>query len=471
MANLMDLVRELKSLNARKKAGETLSDDENSRRKELKKYLKTALANQSQTGGAVSATGTPVNPTRSPSSPAPAAGRSPSSPVMPAAGRSPSSPAMPAAGRSPSSPAMPAAGRSPSSPAMPVAGRSPSSPAMPAVGRSPSSPAMPAAEAQNRFAVDAESLFAEASASAAVTAAATGGTRSDSSATNPAITFETASELSDVASVEGLANMNPLDAPEKASKVDLEAAAAKASKAAKANRPKLEATKPEEIENAWEDVHQRNGYTPPEIHLNHEEYFEGYLAEGMTLVKTATAANVLEPIDPREIELHRAGLGEKSVDANAVPRGLVFLDDFVGLYSSGGLSGPADDVEPDIDDPNLLIPGKRKVTVHLLAGGVKRGVVKYYERGALGFTLDPVGAGQSEELAIGQIKAMFVHKGKGRQPVGGGRDVTVTFKDGKSVKGATDDYSPSAPVFSLVPPPGRGQFELIVVNGGAANVA
>lgn len=330
---------------------------------------------------------------------------------------------------------------------------------------------MPAAASAGKFAVDAESLFAEASASAAVSAAATGSYRPDTSPTNPALSLETASELSDVASVEGLANMNPLNAPEKASKVDLEAAAARASKAAKANRPKLEASKPEEIEQAWGDVHQRNGYTPPEIHLNHEEYFEGYFSEGMSPVDAVTAANSLEPIDPREIELHRAGLGEKSAEGNQVPRGLVFLDDFANLYSNGGLSGPADDVEPDIDDPNLLIPGKRKVTVHLLAGGVKRGVVKSYERGALGFILEPAGAGRQEEISIGQIKAMFVHKGKGRQPAGGGRDVTVTFKDGKSIKGATDDYAPSSPVFSLVPPPGRGQFELIIVNGGAANVA
>src|SRR3954467_8666982 len=49
MANLMDLVRELKQLNARKKAGEVLSAPDEARRKELKAYPRTTLEAQ---GGA-----------------------------------------------------------------------------------------------------------------------------------------------------------------------------------------------------------------------------------------------------------------------------------------------------------------------------------------------------------------------------------------------------------------------------------
>ena len=42
-AQLMGLVRELKALNARKKAGEALSTAEETRRKELKTFLKAQL--------------------------------------------------------------------------------------------------------------------------------------------------------------------------------------------------------------------------------------------------------------------------------------------------------------------------------------------------------------------------------------------------------------------------------------------
>src|SRR3954452_22130694 len=45
----MDLVRKLKQLNARKKAGKALPPDEEARRKELKAYLRTTLEAQ---GGA-----------------------------------------------------------------------------------------------------------------------------------------------------------------------------------------------------------------------------------------------------------------------------------------------------------------------------------------------------------------------------------------------------------------------------------
>ena len=430
MANLMDLVRELKALNARKKAGEALSEDENTRRRELKKYLKTALANQSSTG---SATGGPVSST------GPAIVTPPSSPGAVSSNVATRSPT-PTAMRSPTPPSMVAAGARPA----PIQVNTP-----------------PSAPARNPFAINAEALFEEAAASSAVNAL--------TEPTSPSLTMsdEPSSDLSDVSHFDELAGMNPLDAPERASRADLECQVARASKAAKANRPKNKAKKIDEVEAVWEEVHERNGYTPPEVLLNHEDYFGGYLDEGMHLVD-ATATKGLAPIDPREIELHRAGLGGtgKIDHSREVPAGLVFLDDFVGLYARGGLSGPADEVEPDIDDPNLLIPGKRKVTVHLLAGGVKRGIVSRFARGALGFALEPDGRGQVEELSIGQIKAMFVHKAKGKTPVASGRDLTVTFRDGKSVKGASDDYAAGTQVFTLVP--AAGQFELIVVNAGAA---
>ncbi|HEY1099249.1 MAG TPA: hypothetical protein VGF99_09980, partial [Myxococcota bacterium] len=54
-AQLMGLVRELKALNARKKAGEELSPDEEARRKELKTFLKSQLEGGSDDAAATAA--------------------------------------------------------------------------------------------------------------------------------------------------------------------------------------------------------------------------------------------------------------------------------------------------------------------------------------------------------------------------------------------------------------------------------
>ena len=200
-----------------------------------------------------------------------------------------------------------------------------------------------------------------------------------------------------------------------------------------------------------------------------EQYYSDYLEDGYVYVD-AREADSLQTVDPREMALYRAGLlGDDSAQnmTQAVPPGLVFLDDFIILYRNGILPAPSDETEPDSDDPNLLIPGKRKVTVHLLAGTVKRGTIRRLARGELGFTLEPIGQGKVEELSFSQVKALFIHAGNGAPPAAEGRSLTVTFQDRRSVQGTSDDYVPGNPVFSLSPPPGRGQFERIVVNAAA----
>ena len=200
-----------------------------------------------------------------------------------------------------------------------------------------------------------------------------------------------------------------------------------------------------------------------------EQYYAGYLDDGYVYVD-AKEADGLQTVDPREMALYRAGLLGDAAAQNTtqtIPAGLVFLDDFVILYQSGVLPPPSDEDEPDSDDPNLLIPGKRKVTVHLLAGTVKRGTIRRLARGELGFLLEPIGPGKVEELSFTQVKALFIHSGKGAPPATQGRSLTVTFQDRRSVQGMSDDYVPGNPVFSLAPPPGRGQFERIVVNAAA----
>lgn len=47
--------------------------------------------------------------------------------------------------------------------------------------------------------------------------------------------------------------------------------------------------------------------------------------------------------------------------------------------------------------------------------------------------------------------------------------ITVLFRDQRAVQGESSDYEPSAPVFSLVPPAGRGQFEKIIINAAAVS--
>ena len=86
----------------------------------------------------------------------------------------------------------------------------------------------------------------------------------------------------------------------------------------------------------------------------------------------------------------------------------------------------------------------------------------------LGFKLEPLGSGSTEELSISQCKAVFIHLQANQSPKDvQGRSLTVTFGDSRSVQGVSDDYQPGAPVFTLVPPTGRGQFERIIVNGAA----
>jgi len=404
-ANLMDLVRELKTLNARKKAGEALTPDELKRRKELKTYLKTALAEQ-QAG-------------QQPSAPPPAAAPAPAAAPPPAA-----------AAPTPTPPPMPAA-TPPPQPAAPA----------PMMGKAKKSklPEEPKAKKDysNQFNIDAGGLLDAASKSEAV---------------------------------------NALDERKAhASRAELSEAEAKADRAIKANKSRPKAETAEEIQQQFQEIKSESEYTASESYFQLDDYFGGFQEEGFEYVDHVQEAKLdVKPIDPREIELHKAGIVTDPSAPGAMdvtlPPGLAFLDDFPALYRNGVLVSPDDEVEPDEDDPNLLIPGKRKVTIHLLAGGVKRGVVRRLSREDLGFKLEPVGAGQVEELSIMQIKAMFIHKqSKAAPPQASGRNITVTFQDRKRVAGASDDYQPGVPTFTIVPPPGRGQFERILINSQAVH--
>jgi hypothetical protein len=429
-AQLMGLVRELKTLNGRKKAGENLSPDEEARRKELKTFLKAQLEGA---GGGGDDDGAAV-----PQRPSSTVSASPVTTTQPRTAPAPvtvAAPSRPAPAPVPVPTAVSAAAPAP-------AQRLTAAPAMtnPPVARAVPIPDAPARPEPPKF-VPKKDAFAISGASSFI---------------------EAAMNSEAVAKVDPWGNRKA-----QASASEIQDAEARADAALKANKKRERVTAPEQVEQQLKET--QGGYTPPEPdQLVLEQYYGDYFGEGLSLAPAQETVD-LKPIDPREIELRRAldvtaapGAGATSA---TVPPGLAFIDDFSALYAKKVLPPPIGEVEDDTPDPSLLI-GRRKVTVHMLNGEKKQGSIRALRRGELGFKLETPGA--AEEIAIAQIKAVFVHLQPNATPKGGaGRPVTVTFRDQRAVQGDTDDYAPEMPVFTLVPPAGRGQFEKIVINAGA----
>jgi len=437
-AQLMGLVRELKTLNARKKAGETLSPDEEARRKELKTFLKAQLEGAGGDDDAAAAPARP-SPAAAPVAPQPPVSAPPvtAPPVTARPATAPPVTAPPVTAPPVTAPPVAAAPVT----APPVAAAPVTAPpvaAAPAPAAPP--PAAPAPEPP-KFVQKKDAYAIGGSASALIDAAM----NSDA-----------------VAKVDPWANRKA-----QASAAEVEEAEARADAAVKANKKRERVTEPDRVEQQLREIGA--GYTPPEPdQLVYEQYYGDYFGEGLSIAHATETAD-LKPIDPREIELRRALDATSSPAAGAtsvtLPPGLAFLDDFSMLYTKRVLPQPQNDVVDEPDDPGLLV-GRRKVTVHMLNGEKKQGTIRALRRGELGFKLEVPGA--QEEIAIAQIKAVFVHMQPNATPKGrAGRSVTVLFRDQRSVQGDTDDYAPGQPVFTLVPPAGRGQFEKIVVNAGA----
>jgi hypothetical protein len=401
-AQLMALVRELKTLNARKKAGEELSADEETRRKELKAFLKTQLEGAEE----------------APKPAAPAAPRPPSV-DMPAAVAS-------APPRRPPSVDIPAA-----PPPRPVTMSAPPPTPAPVVAPPPAAPPK-FVPRKDVFAISGADMFIDAAMSS-----------------------------------EAVAKTDPWSARRAhASDGDLAEAEAKADAAIRANRKRERVVAPDDVEAQLREA--RSGYTPPSDSYCLEQYYGDYFGEGLQPAAAAEAVE-LRPVDPRELEMRRAidiaTASTGGATSVAVPAGLAFLDDFPALYARRILQPPTAAAAVEVDDPSMLI-GSRKVTVHLINGEKKQGAVRGLKRGELGFRLEAGGA--SEEIAISQVKAVFVHlQPNASVPTSSGRAITVMFRDQRAVQGTSPDYAPQAPVFSLVPPAGRGQFEKIIINAGA----
>lgn len=482
MANLMDLVRELKTLNARKKGGEALSATDEARRKELKAYLRDALEQQSGAqsleDSAIRDAGAHRTGSQKPvpsGSSAPKAAPSGSSAPKPVPSGSSAPKAVPSASSAPKP--VPSASSAPKP--VPTAGAKPlsmadimSSSKAPAAGGRPGAVAAPF--------VDDEVIPAPPKRGAPPVAAPFDDVIPDppkKQAPAPyvpkkdafAIDFGKANELiGNAMKSDAVAKVDPLSARQAhASQAEIEDTEALADAAVRANKKRARAQDAEEAVAQLQSTEV--AYTPPETNLALEQYYGSYADEGFAVVE-ATAAGELRPIDPREMELQKLDFGASGSGTVTVtvPPGLAFLDDFAALYAKRILPPPEDEVVVDSTDPNLLIPGKRKVTVHLLNGEKRQGAIRSLRRGELGFKLEPLGSGQTEELSIAQVKAVFIHLQANQQVKDvQGRNLTVTFRDSRSVQGVSDDYQPGAPVFTLVPPAGRGQFERIIVNSAA----
>ncbi len=445
----MDLVRELKALNARKKTGETLSPADEARRKELKGYLRSTL--EAQGGGASledsavrevpNRGGVPAGSSAPKDMPAP---RVPSASSAPKAAPTQSAKPSAAASAQANAPTRAGAPRPVSTPTSEAAGRENFMEDMLPPVQQPKPAAPPPQAATAKPFVPKKDVYAIQDAGSFIDAAAAS---------------------------DAVAKIDPLALRKAhASSAEVEEAEQRAEAAVRANKKKPRAQTPDE---AAEQLQQTTGgYTPPDDNYAMEQYYGEFALEGYQLVDARDAGD-LKPIDPREIELSKLdaasapGMGSTNV---AVPAGLAFIDDFPALYAKRVLPPPDDEVTIDSNDPNMLIPGKRKVTVHLLNGEKKQGSIRSMRRGELGFRLEPVGNGHVEELSIAQVKAVFIHLQANQPPKDvPGRPLTATFRDGRAVQGVSDDYQPGAPVFTLVPPAGRGQFERIIVNAAAVS--
>jgi hypothetical protein len=424
-ANLMDLVRELKSLNARKKGGETLSAADEARRKELKAFLRTTLEAQGGASGEESAV--KEQPTRNENS-RPAAPRPERAAPAPVA-QAPAPVA--AAAPRPVTVSAPQPTQMPGSAHMPGTQMPGSAPApVPAAAPAPYVPK------KNAYAIDAglaDALIGNAMKSEAVN------------------------------KVDPFANRKA-----HASQAELDESAEKADAAIRANKKKPRAEDPDAVIAQLKETEA--AYTPSENALTFEQYYGDYQMDGYQIIEAHQAPD-LKPIDPRQIELQKAGLDSTGMPGAGaatltVPSGLAFIDDFPALYTKRILPPPSEEVVADSNDPSLIVPGKRKVTVHLLNGEKRQGTLRLMRRGDLGFKLEPLGSGLPEEVSISQCKAVFIHLNTNAQPPAvAGRNLTVTFRDGRAAQGVSDDYQPGTPVFSIVPPAGRGQFERVIVNG------
>jgi hypothetical protein len=105
-----------------------------------------------------------------------------------------------------------------------------------------------------------------------------------------------------------------------------------------------------------------------------------------------------------------------------------------------------------------------RVTVHFLDGDVKRGIVRELGIDATDLCLFSMDEKSSDSFPVAALKAVFVIAQPGAKPTGGGgREMSVTFKDGRNLKGSSPDFNPGGRMFTLYPEPRQGNVDRVIV--------
>lgn len=234
--------------------------------------------------------------------------------------------------------------------------------------------------------------------------------------------------------------------------------------------PQDKGAKPRTPQEAGEMYLKQKGrgvYTAPVDNYHVSAYYADYIEMGFEFVDMNSVT--LDPLDSATAEQQSTHATSTTADRPfilRVPSNLAFLDDYPIIYELGLLPTPDQDTEPDRDDPNLWVPGKRRVILHLLNGQTRRGTISYLKKGDTQFTFELQGSEKRTEIKLTQIKAIFVQNPPNSDaPKPKGKVVTVIFNDRRTIQGVSNDYAPGASVFTLVPQATNNQFERVVVNG------
>ena len=252
----------------------------------------------------------------------------------------------------------------------------------------------------------------------------------------------------------------------KADRTELEAMWAKADEVVAAQNKKEAPQNPKEVTEHFQQQVTHSLYKAPTSNYHLSAYYAEYLNKGYTFVDTNTVS--MPTVDPREAELQKLGVNDDGASQAfeiKLPSSLAFIDDYPIIYELGLLPTPEQEIEPDIIDTDMWIPGKRRVIVHMLNGQTQRGTIRLLKKGDAKFAFEPQGSGARKEIAFQQIKAIFVHLPSDSAPKKPqGKLLTVTFNDRRSIQGYSNDYKHACRQFTLVPQENQKQFERVIVN-------
>ena len=166
---------------------------------------------------------------------------------------------------------------------------------------------------------------------------------------------------------------------------------------------------PQEAGRMYLEKKAKTIYTAPVENYHISAYYADHLQAGYNFVNMEAVA--LEPVDSRTETPQGQNVANVADDRPyilRVPNNLAFLDDYPIIYELGLLPTPDQDAEPDGDDPNMWIPAKRRVILHLLNGQTRRGTIDALKRGDTQFKFHIQGTNKRGTIQIAKIKAIFV---------------------------------------------------------------